>query len=210
MFASQRLNRKSSARVQIDIKGIKDGVLILPNERYRVILTVAPINFELKSEDERDAIIDTYESFLNSVGWPLEILVRTREVDMGKYLSDIKARKDNEKEDIYRVQLESYGEFVLGLIETNKILTRNFYVVIPYDSNGKLEFEGVREQLDRRLDIVRKGLSRLGISSRKLDNLEVLDLFYSFYSPEQAKQQPLSSQALELLHTEYTKGGGAR
>ena len=79
MSVLQKSNRKASARNQIDISGVRDGALILTHERYRAVLHVSPINFELKSEEERDAIIDTYESFLNSIGTRLQILVRTRE-----------------------------------------------------------------------------------------------------------------------------------
>ena len=207
MSVLQKSSRKSSARSQIDIEGVKDGVLMLPHDQYRAILSVTPINFELKSEDEQDAIIDTYESFLNSVGCSLQILVRTREIDMDKYLADLEANKQDEQETIYRTQLENYGEFIRGLITSNKILTRNFFVVVPYTSNGKIEFDGVKEQLSLKLDIVRKGIARLGMSSRQLADLEILDLFYSFYSPEQAKIQPFSRQALELLHTEYIQKG---
>lgn len=200
-------NKKASARNQIDIKGVKGGVLILQRNQYRAIIGVSPVNFELKSEDEQDAIIDTYESFLNSVGYLLQILVRTREIDMDKYLTDLAAGKENEEEAVYRAQLDDYGDFIRGLITTNKILTRSFYVVIPYASNGKLEFEGIQEQIGIRIDIVRKGLARLGMSSRKLDDLEILDLFYTFYSPEQSKIQPLSARALALVHGEYIQRG---
>ncbi|HUB92969.1 MAG TPA: TraC family protein [Verrucomicrobiae bacterium] len=203
MSVLPKQNRKASARGQIDIEGVRDGVLMLPGNQYRAVLNVTPVNFELKSEDEQDAIIDTYESFLNSVGCPLQILVRTREIDMDKYLDELEANKEHETEAIYKTQLENYGEFIRGLITTNKILTRHFYVVVPYTSNGKIDFAGVQEQLNLKVDIVRKGLARLGMSSRSLTDLEILDLFYSFYSPEQAKVQPFSRQALELLHTEY-------
>ena len=76
-------------------------------------------------------------------------------------------------------------------------------MVIPHDTKTATDFELVREQLNVRSDIVSKGLARLGISSRNLTSLEVLDLFYSFYSPEQAKLQPLTMQALELLHSSH-------
>ncbi len=207
MFVLQKSGRKTSARKQIDIEGVKDSVLILPGGHYRSILNVSPVNFELKSEDEQDAIIDTYESFLNSIGCPLQILVRTREIDMKQYVADLAVKKNNEKEAVYRDQLNSYSEFIQGLVDTNKILTRHFYVIVPYTSSGKLDFAGVKEQLSLKVDIVRKGLARLGMSSRELHDLEILDLFYSFYSPEQAKIQPLSSQALALLNTEYIQKG---
>jgi len=205
MSVLQKSNRKASARHQIDIRGVKDGVLMLPHNRYRAMLSVSSVNFELKSEDEQDAIIETYESFLNSVGCPLQILIRTREIDMDKYLADLDERLAGESEFIYRQQLQNYNEFIRSLIVTNKILTRHFYVIVPYDAIGKMEFDGIKEQLDLRVDIVRRGLARLGMQSRELPSLEVLDLFYSFYSPKQAKLQPLTQRALELLHTGYVQ-----
>jgi hypothetical protein len=203
MFILQKPSNKASARTQIDIRGVREGVLILPRNRYRVVLFVSPINFELKSEDEQDAIIDTYESFLNSIGFPLEILVRTRD----DYLAELHERTVSEQASIYRTQLEDYSSFVRGLITTNKILTRHFYIIVPHDIADKVDFTAIREQLRNRVDIVRKGLARLGMQSRELESLELLDLFYSFYSPAQAKAQPLTQQALELLHTGYIRKG---
>lgn len=205
MSVLRKSNKKVSARQQIDIKGVKDGVLMLPSNKYRSVLAVSSVNFELKSEDEQDAIIDTYESFLNSVGCPLQILIRTREIDMDKYLAELNERVQDETVPIYKQQLENYDEFIRSLITTNKILTRHFYVVVPYDVTSKLDFDAIKEQLGIRVDIVQKGLARLGMQSRELSSLEVLDLFYSFYNPEQAKLQPLTQQALELLHTSYVQ-----
>jgi hypothetical protein len=203
MFVLRKSGRKVSARNQIDIKEVKDGILVLPGNRYRAVLQVSSVNFELKSEDEQDAIIDTYESFLNSVGSGFQILIRTREIDMDKYLNDLGERLSREVEPIYRLQLSSYDEFIKSLIATNKILTRHFYVIVPYDGNGKADFEFIQEQIGLRMDIVAKGLGRLGMHTRTLSSLEVLDLFYSFYSPSQAKVQPLEHRAMELLHASF-------
>ena len=205
MFLLQKSKTKTSARTQIDIKGVKDGVLMLPGNKYRVVLEVSSLNFELKSEDEQDAIIDTYESFLNSVGSSLQILIRTREIDLDKYLEDLDERYSNETEPIYLDQLQNYSVFIRSLITTNKILTRLFYVIIPYDSRSKNDFELVKEQLGLSADVVGKGLGRLGMQTRQLPSLELLDLFYSFYSPEQAKIQPLTKQALQLMNTSYVQ-----
>jgi len=205
MYALRKSNRKTSARSQIDIKGVKDGVLMLSDRHYRVVLEVSPVNFELKSEDEQDALIDTFESFLNSVGSPLQILVRTREIDMDKYLGELNDALAGETEAVYRDQINNYDEFIRSLITTNKILTRHFYVIVPYDASSKTEFEMVQEQLNLKVDIVAKGLARLGMHTRELPSLEVLELFYSFYSPEQAKIQPLTEQTLELLYKSYVK-----
>ena len=201
MFAIQKSKNKTSSRPQIAIKSVRDGILSLPHGQYRAVLQVSPVNFELKSEDEQDAIIETYESFLNSIGTSLQILVRTREIDMDKYLEDLHEQLGDEEEQVYRDQLEYYEEFIRSLIQTNKILTRHFYIIVPFTSNGKVYFEFIQEQLSLTLDIVAKGITRLGMHARQLSSLEVLDLFYSFYSPSQAKLQPLTEQALQLIHT---------
>ncbi|MCA9308904.1 TraC family protein [Candidatus Saccharibacteria bacterium] len=201
MFALQKSKTKESSRSQIAIKGVRDGILILPNNQYRAVLQVSALNFELKSEEEQDAIIDTYESFLNSVGTSLQILIRTREIDMDKYLEDLTERLDGEAEPVYRDQLKNYDEFIRSLITSNKILTRHFYLIVPYVAGKKTDFELVQEQLNLKLDIVAKGMTRIGMHTRELSSLEILDLFYSFYSPAQAKVQPLTEQALRLIHT---------
>lgn len=207
MFALQKSRSKTSARNQIAIKGVRDGILMLPNNEYRAVLQVSSLNFELRSEEEQDAIIDTYESFLNSVGSSLQILIRTREIDMDKYLEDLALRLEDETEDIYRKQLKNYDEFIRSLIHSNKILTRHFYIVVPYKATGKADFELVQEQLNLKLDIVAKGMTRIGMHTKELSSLEILDLFYSFYSPVQAKIQPLTEQALQLIHTALVEKG---
>ena len=207
MLGLRKSKKKTSSRNQIAIKGVRDGILMLPNNEYRAILHVSSLNFELRSEDEQDAIIETYESFLNSVGTSLQILVRTREIDMDKYLEDLAERLDGETVPIYRTQLENYDEFIRSLITDNKILTRHFYIVVPYKLNGKTDFDLVSEQMKIKLDIVSKGLGRLGMHADQLDSLEVLDLFYSFYSPTQAKIQPLTEQALQIIHTALIQKG---
>ena len=207
MLGLRKSKKKTSSRNQIAIKGVRDGILMLPNNEYRAILQVSSLNFELRSEDEQDAIIETYESFLNSVGTSLQILVRTREIDMDKYLEDLAERLDGETVPIYRTQLENYDEFIRSLITDTKILTRHFYIVLPYKVSGKVDFDLVSEQLKIQLDIVSKGLGRLGMHADQLDSLEVLDLFYSFYSPTQAKIQPLTEQALQIIHTALIQKG---
>ncbi len=205
MFVLHKSNRKISARTQINIKEVKDNILVLPGNRYRAVMEVSSVNFELKSEEEQDSIIDTYESFLNSIGSRLQILIRTREIDMDKYLGDLTDRLSSETEQIYQTQLCDYKEFIQGLISTNKILTRHFYIIVPYDGTGKMDFQFIQEQVSIHMDIVAKGLGRLGIQSRQLSNLELLDLFYSFYNPKEAKIQPLENRALEILHKAFVE-----
>ena len=207
MFALAKSKTKTSSREQIAIKGVRDDILLLPHHQYRAILHVSSLNFELKSEEEQDAIIDTYESFLNSVGSSLQVLIRTREIDMDKYLEDLSERLDGEAEPVYRKQLKNYDEFIRSLITTNKILTRHFYLVVPYTATPKADFELIKEQLNLKVDIVTKGMTRLGMHTKQLSSLEILDLFYSFYNPVQAKIQPLTEQALQLIHTALVEKG---
>ena len=207
MLGLRKSKNKTSSRNQIALKGVRDGILMLPNNEYRAILQVSSLNFELRSEYEQDAIIETYESFLNSVGTSLQILVRTREIDMDKYLEELADRLDGETVPIYRTQLQNYDEFIRSLITDNKILTRHFYIVLPYKVHGKIDFDLVSEQLKIQMDIITKGMSRLGMHAERLDSLEVLDLFYSFYSPTQAKLQPLTEQALQIIHTALIEKG---
>lgn len=195
----QKSRVKASARQQINIRGVNDGILLLPHNRYRVALEVSAVNFELKSEDEQDALIDTYESFLNSLPCPLQILVRVRELDMDKYLADLDERYSSESERIYKDQIRHYSAFVQRLVASKRILSRQFYVILPYESATN-DFDAAKEQLALNADLVSKGLARLGMRSRKLESLEVLDLFHSFYNPTQAKIQPLSKQLTQLLN----------
>ena len=170
--------------------------------KYRLVLETSSINFELMSEEEQDAIVDTYQTFLNSLNIEFQILVRIRELDMDKYLSSFESRTEKEADKIYRKQSKSYIQFVNKLVTNNKILTRKFYIIVPFDSSTK-DDSLVEEQLKQQADIIAKGLGRLGMQVRKLGSLEVLDLFYSFYSPKQAKRQPLKQQTISLLKESY-------
>lgn len=202
MSIFKKSNSKQSSRRQIDIKGVRDGILILPNNKYRSVLEISSVNFELKSEAEQDALIDTYQSFLNSLATSLQIVVRIREMDMDKYLDDFNARMQQEDEQIYKDQVQNYTEFVRSLITKNKILSRHFYITLPFDGKEK-DFGLIKEQLGTNADIVTKGLARLGMQAKPLDSLELLDLFYGFYSAGQAKRQPLKKQIMQLLTEGY-------
>lgn len=208
MSILQKSNKKASARQQINIKGVRDGILLLPNNQYRIVLEVSSVNFELKNDDEQDALIDTYESFLDSLPCPLQIVVRIRELDMDKYLNDLRLRLADEKEAVYQAQIENYSSFVQSLVADNKILSRRFYAVLSFTANDN-DFAAVKEQLLTNADLIDKGFARLGIQTRQLGNLELLDLFYSFYNPAQAKRQPLSSQVAQILNSSYIRKGQA-
>jgi hypothetical protein len=173
---------------------------MLPGNKYRVVLESSSLNFELKSEQEQDALIDTYRSFLNSLPCPVQIVTRIRELDMTHYLETFAEAASLEPDPIYREQIQSYIEFVQGLITSNKILSRRFYIVLGHYDAEKAGLDSVREQLDINAAITSKGLGRLGLGTRRLGSRDVLGLFYSFYNPGLAKRQPLAPDITELFN----------
>jgi hypothetical protein len=203
MFALPKLNKKGSSRHQIAIKGVEDSVLVLPNNEYRVVIETSSINFHLMSENEQDAVVDIYKAFLNSLSFPIQILQKVRALDLDDYLQSFENKKNSETVDVYKNQIDGYTKYVKSLVKTNKILSRQFYIVIPYHTKGKESIEVAREQLANRLAITEKGLGNVGIKTRLLSSLELLDLFYSSYNSTDAKQQPLTHQTIDLLQKNY-------
>lgn len=192
MWLFQKSKAKVSSRRQIRIKEVKDEVLILPGNKYRTIIETSAINFELKSEDEQDVLIDNFQNFLNSLPSSLQILIRVREVDIDHYLEEFTKRKESETGKVHKDQIENYCEFIKDLVSGNKILSRRFYVVIPYEPQDKTnDLSLIKEQILLNLDIVTKGLEKMGMKTRVLNSLEILELFYSFYNAWQIKSQPL-------------------
>ena len=194
MFLSSQPKIKGSARTQIGIKEVRDNILVLSDNSYRSILSTTSLNFELQSDEEQDILIEIFQSFLNSLTVPLQILIRVRELDIERYLENIQSSRSGETQIVYKEQLEHYGKFIRKLISGNKILSRKFYIVIPYDNRSVNEFYLAKEQLMLEQEIIIKGLEKIGMSARQLTGLEVLDLFYSFYRPEQSKMQPLAQE----------------
>lgn len=188
-----------SARQQIAIKEVRDGVLLLPGNQFRLVLETTAINFELKSEAEQDVLVESYEGFLHSLPCPLQLLIRVREVDIEQYVSHIGESAQLEPEPIYRDQITAYCQFIREVVTGNTILSRRFYIVIPYQGQKSADFLLAKEQLTLTRDIIVRGVERLGMRVKTLDTLEVLDLFYSFYNPAQSKTQELKVYAAHLL-----------
>lgn len=200
MWLLNKSKSKVSSRRQIQIKEVKDNILVLPNHQYRMMIETSSINFELKSDEEQDVLIDSFQNFLNALPCELQILVRVREVDLDRYLEQISKTRDLEKQKVYQDQLTTYSEFIKRIVSGNKILSRHFYIVVPYHHTDKSDdFSFIKEQINLRKDIVAKGLEKLGMKAKTLDNLELLELFYSFYNPNQVKTQELRGQTINML-----------
>lgn len=200
MWLLSKNKSKVSSRKQMQLKEVRDGILILPNNRYRMVLETSSVNFELKSDEEQDVLLEGYQNFLNSLPGRLQILIKVREVDVASYLEQISKSKETEKEAVYREQIDNYTDFISKVVSGNKILTRRFYIIIPYDHTGrKNDFSVIREHMFLQKDLVLRGLEKLGMKARCLDTLEVLQQFYSFYNSKQAKTQELTKDSLQQL-----------
>lgn len=203
MWSIKRSSKIGSARTQVGIHEVRDGILVLPGNRFRAILSTSSLNFELQSEEEQDVVVETFQTFLNSINSRLQILIRVRELDIDRYLEDFQHKCQGETEKIYIEQAASYQSFIKKLVDGNKILSRRFYIIIPYESKGAIDFEVAKEQLNLETEIIIKGIEKFGMNARQLSTVEVLDLFYSFYRPEQAKTQPLADQILRQSYEDY-------
>ncbi len=204
MWLLNKTKSRISSRKQIQIKEVKDDILILPHNEYRIVLETSSVNFELKSDEEQDVLLESFQNFLNSLPCPLQILTRVREVDVDRYLEQIAKSTETEKEKVYIEQINNYTSFIRSVVAGNKILNRRFYVVIPYKHTEKVkDFSIIKEQIYLQRDIVQRGLEKLGMKARTLDSLELLNLFYSFYNPSQAKTQELKEKAIEMLEGNY-------
>jgi len=116
----------------LEIKDIREGVLILRDNNIRGILMVSSINFALKSDDEQSAIIYAFQSFLNSLDFSCQIVLQSRNLNITPYLDNIKALEKNQPNELLKAQISSYEEFIKGLVQGDSIMTKSFYVVVPY------------------------------------------------------------------------------
>jgi hypothetical protein len=194
---------KASSRRQIAIKTVEEDVLVLPHNKYRAILEVSAINLELKNDAEKDAIIETYESFLNSLPCEIQVLIKVRELDVDNYLERYAEREKVETEDVYITQLQSYQSFVRGLIKEYKILSRRFFITVPYDGEKKTDFDFAKDRLNLNVGIIKGNLEKLGMGARRLTTMEILDLFYTYYNPKLSKLEPLKAETMQMLTSQY-------
>ena len=196
---------------------MRDGVVILKDGSLRAILLASSINFALKSEDEQTAFIVQFQNFLNSLDFTVQILVQSRMLDIRPYVATLEAQYKQQLDDLMRVQIREYIEFVKSFTEAANIMTKNFFVVVPYaapmalptkgamsylsfgkKSEGPVAdttFEESVSQLEQRLGIVQQGLIRTGVRTVQLGTEEAIELLYKMFNPgEEGKPMPLNSQ----------------
>ena len=206
---SEKLTKKSAgvaAQQFLDVLEIKEDVLVLKNGSLRAILAVSAINYDLKSTEEQDAIISQYQNFLNSVDFPVQILVTSRKINMGDYLEFLDKNEKKQPNELLRLQISEYKNFINQLISVSNIMDKNFYIIVPFSpientekgffsnflntlnpKKGILEkrenFETYRNQLFQRLDHITAGLSGIGLRLTPLKTQELIELMYNSYNP---------------------------
>ncbi|PIS35588.1 MAG: hypothetical protein COT36_01635 [Parcubacteria group bacterium CG08_land_8_20_14_0_20_38_56] len=190
----------------LEIKEIKEGVIILKNNALRGVMIVSSLNFALKSSEEQEAIIYQFQNFLNSLDFPCQILVHSRRLNITGYLDGLEELEKKQKNDLLKVQTAEYQKFVEDLVKGGIIMTKNFYIIVPYlvwetkevttvkklkkvvvPSLTKEEFQRSKNQLWQRMEFLGLGLRRCGLTAIPLTTPELIELFWSLYHPQQAE-----------------------
>ncbi len=191
-FFSQK---KPTTRDFLPIKEIKNGVVILKQGGWRRVLIVSSINFDLMSGEEREAVIFQFQNFLNSLDFEIQIVVQSRKLSLKKYiknLEDLQKKQDNE---LLEIQTEEYKNFIIALSEMANLISKNFYIVVPFyppvKEMNKDEFLKWRSQLDIRCEYIINGLRPIGINAEILESEELVELFWSFYNPNEAEKETI-------------------
>ena len=164
---------------------------------------VSSLNFALKSEEEQNAIIYQFQSFLNSLDFSIQLFVQSRRLNMTGYLDKLKELEEKQENELLKVQTAEYRKFVSGLLAEGIIMTKNFFVVVPFTlieipGMGKKERKGIsvlteeqfqraKSQILQRMEFVALGLKRCGLQAAPLNTSELIELFWSLYHPEEAE-----------------------
>lgn len=195
------------AEVRNDTVIMKDGTL-------RAVLLVSSINFFLKSEDEQTAIIQAYMQLLNTFDFPIQIVIQSRKFDISKYLVRLGEKEKEQTNELLRLQIADYRQFVTELVELGDIMDKKFYVVVPYDpvsdtkrgfasqlknlfvAAGEVQLKNEqflkrKHFLDQRVANVMGGLVGMGLNAATLDTQSLIELLYAMYNPDTAPQEKM-------------------
>jgi len=202
---------KNAPAVQkfVEVKEIRDGVAVLKDNSLKAVCICSSINFDLLSTAEQEAITARFQEFLNSLDFPLQIVISSRHFDIDNYLNQIKELEKKQTNELLRVQTSEYINFVQSFVEFANIMNKSFYVIIPFrvveareegfaekiktvitaQKPKKVQFEiekfrQYKAQLDQRVNLIIGGLQGLGIKAVPLNDEQLTELFYEFYNVE--------------------------
>jgi hypothetical protein len=210
-----------STQTYLRIGEIHDDTVVLKNGGMRAVLEVDSVNVNLKSEDEQNALAISYQNFLNSLNFPIQIVVRSKKLDISNYLGKLKIAGKKQTNDLLKNQIAEYSEYIRRLVEFADIMEKSFYVVISYDpsraksvnsfqnfwnfvhpndtaanfAQRKNEFKDLIKKLEQNVDQVIGGLENCGLKTRKLPTEELIQLFYGIYNPLTARNEKVENLA---------------
>lgn len=202
------------AQQHLLIGEIKNDTVIMKDGTLRAVLLVSSINFALKNEDEQNAIVQAYVSFLNSLEHPLQVVIQSRRLHIKPYLDTLIQKEHQQTNELLRTQIADYRSFVAQLVDLGQIMSKQFYLVVPYDplSNKQKSFwSRVKEllhpaitvklkeerflkrkyDLDSRVRQVESGLASMSLTIARLDTQSLIEMYYSTYNPDIALSEPL-------------------
>lgn len=188
----------------VPVQEVRNGVVVLKDGGYRGILMCSSINFALKSADEQRAIIGGFQTFLNTLDFSVEVVVHSRKMDIRPYLALLEERQNVQKTELMNIQVREYIQFIRNFIEGSDIMTKLFYVVVPYNpapvavtanvplfgkkpaaatSQGLTgSFEEHHVQLEQRMALVASSLASTGLRAVPLGTEEVIELLYRSFN----------------------------
>ena len=214
----------SSTQQFLNIEDIREGALILKNRAIRGILMVSSQNFALKSQEEQDAVIFQFQNFLNSLDFFVQITVQSRRLNITGYIDKLKQLEQAQTNPLLQIQTKSYRQFIEQMIAGGSVLAKNFFVIVPFTLiealpaadqrkkggifsktpkvKGPLsdeDFDRMKNQLWQRMEFVSLGLRRCGLHVTPLNTEEIIELFWSWYHPDEAEVGYYPSVPPELL-----------
>ena len=202
----------SATQEFVPIKEVRDGVILLKDGGMRSILLCSSLNFALKSEDERQAILLQFQDFLNSLDFSIEIVIQSRKLDIRPYIALLEGQEKAQTNNLMKIQVREYIEFIRSFTENTNIMTKNFFILVPYSpailttsqssitsrlgfgtkseraAATEASFDENRSQLEERLSVVEQGLIRTGIRVAHLGTEEVIELFYRAFNPGETEK----------------------
>ncbi|MCK4635281.1 MAG: hypothetical protein KAT32_00285 [Candidatus Moranbacteria bacterium] len=212
----QKENQNISTLKYVDIQTIKDGVVVLKNGSLRSVLLVSSINFDLKASDEQVAIVGAYQNFLNSLDFPIQIVISSRKLNIRPYLESLKESEKKQRNELLKIQTAEYRAFVQHLTEVTNIMSKYFYIVVPFSpiesttggflnkmssllnpsqvvTERKELFETYKNQLYQRVDHIAAALGGTGLNFTTLNTDELIELFYNAYNPSVFAQSAIKN-----------------
>lgn len=194
----------------VPIREIRDGIVILKDGSMRALVLASSLNFALKSTDEQNSIIYQFQNFLNSLDFSIQIFVQSKRLDIRPYIALLEERYKEQVTELMKIQTREYIEFIKTFVENSNIMTKSFFLVIPYsppiittgknpisnlvnkkETGGLVEnekFSEYRSQLEQRVGVVEQGLVRCGIRVAELGTEEVVELYYKIFNPGESEK----------------------